>query len=163
MTAARRWGLSTALVALGGALTFLLGLFSGAPDDAVLALYTGASLAAAAGIVVLAVRLILGRRRKGEDVEMLFALLGALLGALLLAAFTAAFVGGISVAFHQGWGDREVQQFGGLEENWHSWLSEMQRGAPVAGAMIGALLGFLGWGSRFTDMWSEPPTKFPPN
>jgi hypothetical protein len=163
MAARRRWALSVGLVALGEVLTFLLGLFSGAPDDAVVALYTGASSAVAAGIVVLAARLILGRRRKGEDVEALLAVLGALLGALLLAAFTAAFVGGISVAFHEGWGDREIEEFVSDPDGLHSSLSELQRGAPVVGAMIGAFLGFLGWGLRFTEMWTEPPTKFPPN
>jgi hypothetical protein len=161
MTAQRRWALSLGLVTLGGALSFLLGLFSGAPDDAGVALYAVASFAMAAGIVVLAVRLILGESW-GEDVETLLAPLGILLGALFMAAFTEAFVVGISVAFHQGWGDREVQQFGGSEENWRSWLSQLQRGAPVGGAMIGALLGFVGWGSRLAS-WSEPPTKFPPN
>jgi hypothetical protein len=159
MTAPRRWRLSMALLALGGALAFLLGLFSGVPDDAVVALYVGASLAVAAGIVVLAVRLILGRRRNGEDAV---APLGALLGALLMAAFAEAFVGGISVAFHQGWGDSEIEEFVSDPDGLHSSLSELQRGVPVVGAMIGALLGFLGWGSRLAS-WSEPPTKFPPN
>jgi hypothetical protein len=63
-----------------------------------------------------------------------------------------AFVGGISVAFHEGWGDRELQKFGGIDESWHSWLSEMQRGAPVAGGIIGAFLGFLAWGSRLITL-----------
>ena len=163
MTAQRRWALSLGLVGLGAALAFLLGLLSGAPDDAALTSYAVASFAVAAGSVVLAVRLILGKRRKREDVEILLAPLGAVLGALLLAVFTEAFVVGISVAFHQGWGDREVQQFGGIDQDWRSWLSGLQRGAPVAGGMIGAVLGFVGWGSRFTEMWSEPRAKFPPN
>ena len=161
--ATRRWALALGLVGFGGALAFVLGLFSGAPDDAALTSYAVASFAVAAGSVVLAVRLILGRRRKGEDVEILLALLGAFLGGMLMAGFTEAFVIGISVAFHHGWGDREAQQFGGIDQDWRSWLSELQRSAPVVGGMIGAVLGFLGWGSRFTEMWSEPPAKFPPH
>jgi hypothetical protein len=145
---ARRWALSVGLIALGGALTFLLGLFSGVPDDAAVALYLVGSFAAAAVVVVVAVCLILGILRDSEDVQLLLA---PLLGALLLAAFTEAFVVGISVAFHQGWGDREVQEFGGSEENWHSWLSQLQRGAPVGGAIIGALLGFASWVSRLVS------------
>ena len=161
--ATRRWGLELGLVAFGGALAFLLGLLSGVPDDDAVALHIWLSFAVAAGSVVLAVRLILGKRRKREDVEILLAPLGAVLGALLLAVFTEAFVVGISVAFHQGWGDPEIEEVVSDPDGLYSSLSELRRGAPVAGAMIGALLGFLGWGSRFTDMWSEPPTKFPPN
>ena len=152
MRAPKRWALSLGLVALGGVLAFLLGLFSGVPDDDAVALHIWLSFAVAAGIVVLVVRLILGKLRNGEDIEMLFALLGVLLGAMFMAAFTETFVVGVSVAFHQGWGDRELQQFGGIDEDWRSWLSEMQRGAPAAGAVIGAILGFVGWGSRFITL-----------
>jgi hypothetical protein len=163
MMAQRRWALSLGLVILGGALTFLLGLCSGAPDDAAVALYAAACLAVAALIVVLAVRIMLGKLRKGEDIEMLFAVLGVLLGAMFMAALTETFVVGISVAFHQGWGDPEIQEIVSDPDGWYSSLSELRRGAPAAGAVIGAILGFVGWGSRFTDMWSEPPAKIRPN
>ena len=160
---ARRWALSLGLVALGGALTFLLGLCSGAPDDAAVALYAAACLAVTAAMVMLAVRTMLGKLRKGEDIEMFFALLGVLLGAMFMAAFTETFVVGISVAFHQGWGDPEIEEIVSDPDGWYSSLSELRRGAPAAGAVIGAILGFVGWGLRFAEMWSEPPAKFPPN
>ena len=75
---------------------------------------------------------------------------------MFMAAFTETFVVGISVAFHQGWGDPEIEEIVSDPDGWYSSLSELRRGAPAAGAVIGAILGFVGWGSRFTEMWSEP-------
>ena len=147
---------------MAGALGFLSGLVSsGAAEgaDAVLCLWV--SFLAAAVTVIVVVRLILGTR-KAEDVETVLFVPAAFLGGALLAAFSEAFVLGVSVSFHEGWGDRELQKFGGSEMDWHSWLSELYPDAAIGGAMGGALLGLVAWASRFVS-WSEPPTRFPPN
>ena len=160
----RRWRLTSGIVASGGALTFLLGLFSGPPDEVALAWYVFACLVAVAGVTVLAVHVALGKWREGEDIETLFVFLGVLLGALFAAILTEAFAVGVSVAVHQGWGDAEIDYFMiNPEQAWHPRLLDIRHNAPVAGAVIGAIPGFVGWGSRMAGLWSEPPTKFPPN
>lgn len=162
MTAQRRWALSLGLVALAGALGFLSGLVSsGAAEGASAVLCLGVSFLAAAVTVIVVVRLILGTR-KAQDVEAVLFVPAAFLGGALLAAFSEAFVLGVSVAFHEGWGDRELQKFGGSEMNWHSWISGLYPGAAIGGAIGGAFLGLVGWVSRFAS-WSEPPGKFGPN
>ena len=158
----RRWRLTSGIVASGGALTFLLGLFSGPPDEVALAWYVFACLVAVAGVTVLAVHVALGKWREGEDIETLFVFLGVLLGALFAAILTEAFAVGVSVAVHQGWGDAEFFWLPD-EQSWQPRLLNFRHNAPAVGAVIGAIPGFVGWGSRFTEMWSEPPAKFRPN
>ena len=148
MTAVRRAALSLLLLALEGALAFLLGLLSGAPEDDLLPLYLWASLAAAAVIVVVTVRFVLGRT-KAANVEALLFFAGVLTGALLFAALAEAFVLGIFVSFENGWGGSGVQlALGGSEMGWRTWLSELFTGAPIGGGFVGACLGLLAWASR---------------
>ena len=162
MTAGRRGALSLGAVALAGALGFLSGLVSsGAAEGAAAVLCLGVSFLAAAVTVIVVVRLILGTR-KAEDVEAFLFVPAAFLGGALFAAFFEAFVLGVSVSLHEGWGDRELQKFGGSEMNWHSWISGLYPGAAIGGAIGGAFLGLAGWVSRFAS-WSEPAAKFPPN
>ena len=137
------------LLASEGALAFLLGLLSGAPDDDLLSLYLWASLAAAAVIVVVTVRFVLGRT-KADNVEALLFFAGVLTGALLFAALAEAFLLGIFVSFENGWGDSEIQlHYGGNDMGWRTWLSELfSAAAPIGGGFVGACLGLLAWASR---------------
>jgi hypothetical protein len=119
-------------------------------------------LVVVASLTGLAVHIALGKRREAEDVEMLLAIVGVLLGALFAAVFTEAFAVGTSVAAHQGWGDSE-SFFINSEEAWQARPLDFRGNAPALGALIGVIPGFVGWGSRMAGLWSEPPTKFPPN
>jgi len=150
------------IVAFGAALSFLLGLFSGVPEDVSEAWFAFLSLAFVVAVTATAVHMALGRRRESEDIETLLALFGVLLGALFAAVFTEAFAVGASVAAHQGWGDKE-SFFINPEEAWQARLLNFRENAPAAGALFGILPGFVGWGSRMTGLWSEPPTRFPPS
>jgi phosphotransferase system glucose/maltose/N-acetylglucosamine-specific IIC component len=164
MAVPKRPALVIGLIGLGAAISFVLGLFSGVPEDVSEAWYAFLSLVFVVAVTALAVHIALGRRREGEDIETLFAIVGVLLGALFAAVFTEAFAVGTSVAAHQGWGDPETNFFFiPSEQRWRPRLLDFRENALAVGALIGVIPGFAGWGSRKTALWSEPPTKFPPN
>jgi len=149
MAATRRLTSFLGIAVLGGALAFLLGLAGGQPDGDAVWMWLLASLAAVATALVLAVRVILGTP-KSEVAEAVSAACGTLLGGLLLAGFAAAFVAGIYVCFEEGWGDRGIQDdLGGIDQTWQSWLWEFLPTFVPYSAIVGALLGFLAWASRF--------------
>ena len=138
-----RLALVMLLVASGTGLTFGLGVLSTESNDG--RLYsTGsvAALAAMAIVVAAGIRLTLGGERR---------LAGAVaLGVLLFAALLTVFVVGVFVPYAAGWGSRELDQFGGNDMTWRSWLTFLLIAAAASGALLGAFIGLLSWAARFT-------------
>jgi small-conductance mechanosensitive channel len=131
------------LVASGTGLTFGLGVLSTEPNnDGFYSTGSVAALAAMAIVVAAGIRLTLGGERS---------LAGAVaLGVLFFAALLTVFVVGVFAPYAAGWGSRELEDFGGEDMSWQTWLSSLLIGAAAAGTLLGAFIGLLSWAARFT-------------
>ena len=130
-----------ALMVAGGGLAFLLGALSTRPDSD--GLYSSVALTTLTTIAIVvgtALRLVLDtERRVSAEVA---------LGALLFSALLAVFVLGVFAPYLGGWGDRDLNQFGGNDSTWRSWLTFLLVLAGVSGVVFGAFVGFLSWAAR---------------
>ena len=124
----------TLMVASGG-FTFILGTLSTRAGN--YTLYLSTLLTGIAVFVGTALRLVLSKERR--------AVAEIALGALLFSALLVVFVLGVFTPYLGGWGDRELQQFGGNDS---TWLSFLLIAAGVSGVFFGAFVGFLSWASR---------------
>ena len=131
-----------ALVVPGGSLAFLLGVLSTGPDsDGLYSPVTLAALAAIAIAVSMALRLVTDSDgRVAAEVG---------LGALLVTALLALFVLGVFAPYLGGWGEHDLNQFGGNDATWRPWLTHLLVLAVVFGVAFGAFVGFLSWAGRF--------------
>ena len=131
-----RLALILLLVASGTGLTFGLGVLSTEPNnDGLYSTGSVAALAAMAIVVAAGIRLTLGGERR---------LAGAVaLGVLLFATLLTVFVVGVFVPYAAGWGSRELEDFGGEDMSWQTWLSTLLIGAAAAGTLFGAFIGLL--------------------
>ena len=127
----------TLMVASGG-FTFILGTLSTRADN--YTLYLSTLLTGIAVFVGTALRLVLSKERR--------VVAEIALGALLFSALLVVFVLGVFTPYLGGWGDRELQQFGGNDSTWRSWLSFLLIAAGVSGVFFGAFVGFLSWAFR---------------
>ncbi len=125
----------------GGGLAFVLGVLSTRPYSD--GLYSPVTITARAVIVIAvgtALRLVLDTERR--------VVAEVALGALLFPSLLAVFVLGVFAPYLGGWGDRELEQFGGNDMTWRSWLSFLLIAAGVSGVFFGAFVGFLSWAFR---------------
>ena len=137
----QRVPLFVALMVAGGGLAFVLGALSTRPySDGLYSPVTLTVLVVIVIVVGMALRLVLDTERR--------AVAEIALGALLFSALLVVFVLGIFVPYLGGWGDRELQQFGGNDSTWRSWLSFLLIAAGVFGMFFGAFVGYLSWAFR---------------
>ncbi|MBI1885829.1 MAG: hypothetical protein HYS09_05895 [Chloroflexi bacterium] len=135
MTGMQRAASSTALIAAAGGLAFTLGVLAvGAWADALSVPIVLTVIAVAVGAML---RLTLGTLRSLPTCVVV--------GALLYPALLALFVLGIFAPYLGGWGGHYLEEFGGNDADWDSWLTFLLVAAGISGAVFGAFVGLVAW------------------
>jgi hypothetical protein len=101
-------------------------------------------LVVSAALTAFVVRLWL-RRTKLWASELATALRSILLGAVLGAVAGALFTLGVFLPYAAGWGGHELEDFGGNEFSWQSWLRTLLASLAIAVAVAGAVGGLFAW------------------
>jgi hypothetical protein len=147
-----RVAVAVALPVVAWATSFALGLAGalGALSNAGGVGLLLAELVMGVVLTALAVRLWL-RRSKRRRGQLVLALPSVLLGAILGAVAGALFTLGVFLPYAAGWGGHELEDFGGNEFSWQSWLRTLLASLVIAVAAAGAVGGLFAWAVGFAS------------